>query len=155
MTQQYYIQSGENQRGPLTRKEVENLLFSRQCTESDLIWCEGMGDYIPIAQMWPKDAPGRFGTARGMAAAIGIAAALVLVVVGMSTNNPALHLAGWLVGWALGLLFYFIPSLIAWNREHRNLAAIVLLNLLLGWTFLGWVIALIWSATAQRSSQTA
>ena len=32
---------------------------------------------------------------------------------------------------------YFLPSLIAFAREHKNRLAIFLLNLLLGWTVLG------------------
>lgn len=44
----------------------------------------------------------------------------------------------------LGAL-YFIPSIIAHNRNHRQFTAIFLLNLLTGWTFIGWVAALIWS----------
>jgi Superinfection immunity protein len=46
------------------------------------------------------------------------------------------------------LVLYFVPSLVAWGREHHQVAAIVALNLLLGWTFVGWVIALVWALTA-------
>jgi len=42
-------------------------------------------------------------------------------------------------------LIYFIPSIIATNSNHKNALGIVILNLLLGWTILGWVGALIWS----------
>ena len=42
---------------------------------------------------------------------------------------------------------YFLPWLVAALRRHHNQGAIFLLNLLLGWTFLGWVGALVWSAT--------
>jgi len=47
------------------------------------------------------------------------------------------------------LLFtlYFLPTLIAFLRQHKNKLAIFLLNLLLGWTILGWVVSLVWSAT--------
>ena len=41
---------------------------------------------------------------------------------------------------------YFLPSLIAFSRQHKNKIAIFLLNLLLGWTVLGWVGSLVWSA---------
>ena len=41
-------------------------------------------------------------------------------------------------------------SLIAMNRRHQNAMAIFLLNLLLGWTALGWIVALIWSFTEVR-----
>lgn len=42
---------------------------------------------------------------------------------------------------------YLGPGLIALNRGHRNVNAIGALNIFLGWTFLGWVVALIWSLT--------
>ena len=41
--------------------------------------------------------------------------------------------------------FYFLPALIAFLRNHKNKLAIFLLNLLLGWTVLGWVGSLVWS----------
>ena len=45
----------------------------------------------------------------------------------------------------VGLGFYFMPTIIAFARNHKNKIGIFLLNLLAGWTFLGWVGALIWS----------
>lgn len=45
---------------------------------------------------------------------------------------------------------YMIPTWIAFIRGHHQRVAILLVNLLLGWTFLGWVVALVWSATAKR-----
>ncbi len=44
------------------------------------------------------------------------------------------------------LYIYFVPSLLAKTRYHRSSTAIFLLNTFLGWTFLGWVAALIWAA---------
>ena len=41
--------------------------------------------------------------------------------------------------------FYFLPTFIAFLRQHKNKLAIFLLNLLLGWTVLGWVASLVWS----------
>ena len=38
-------------------------------------------------------------------------------------------------------LFYFLPTIIA--RRKRNVGAIFLLNLVAGWTFIGWIDALI------------
>lgn len=43
----------------------------------------------------------------------------------------------------LGGSIYFAPSI--WAVGKRNTGAIFALNLLLGWTFLGWVGALIWA----------
>ena len=44
-------------------------------------------------------------------------------------------------------VFYFIPSLIAGFRNHRSAGSIFVINLFLGWTFLGWVIALAMSVS--------
>lgn len=43
------------------------------------------------------------------------------------------------------LAFYFVPTIVALLRLHRNATAIVVLNILLGWTLVGWVVALVWS----------
>jgi len=40
---------------------------------------------------------------------------------------------------------YFIPSIVANQREHYYTSTVFIVNLLLGWTFLGWVITLIWA----------
>ena len=47
----------------------------------------------------------------------------------------------------LAVLFalYFLPTLIARLRGHRNWAGVAILNTLLGWTGLGWIASLIWS----------
>ena len=44
-----------------------------------------------------------------------------------------------------GLLIYFIPTFAAFNRGKRNAPAIFILNLLAGWTFIGWVAAMVWA----------
>lgn len=43
------------------------------------------------------------------------------------------------------LVLYFVPTIIAANSKRPNTGAIFALNLFLGWTFLGWVIALVWA----------
>lgn len=42
---------------------------------------------------------------------------------------------------------YFLLALLAWRVDHRQTAAIVVLNLFLGWTLIGWVVALVWAST--------
>lgn len=46
----------------------------------------------------------------------------------------------------LPLVMYFLPSIIALARGKRDTLAIFMLNLFLGWSVIGWVIALIWAA---------
>lgn len=56
--------------------------------------------------------------------------------------------SGFIILTIIGLvLLYFIPSFIVGIRKHRSGMAIVALNILLGWTFLGWAGALVWSLT--------
>lgn len=38
---------------------------------------------------------------------------------------------------------YFLPAIIAAARHTHNSTGILLLNIFLGWTFVGWVIALV------------
>lgn len=67
-------------------------------------------------------------------------------------SNPAKDEQIW--GWTL-LIFilgiYFLPSIV--GSRHHNAGAIFVLNLFLGWTFLGWVIALVWACTKPAESQ--
>lgn len=49
---------------------------------------------------------------------------------------------------AIAFIAYFLPTFIASRRDHPNGTSIFLLNLFLGWTFIGWLAALIWSASA-------
>jgi len=55
----------------------------------------------------------------------------------------------------LTLLFltvlYFLPAIL--GRDKRDSAGIFLLNLFLGWTLIGWVIALIWAMTAEPAAR--
>ncbi len=50
-------------------------------------------------------------------------------------------------GFAIALILgiYFLPDWIAQSRGHPNRGSIFILNLFLGWTFLGWVAALVWA----------
>lgn len=40
---------------------------------------------------------------------------------------------------------YFLPAIIAMMRKKKNTLAIFLVNLFFGFTFVGWIVALIWS----------
>ena len=46
------------------------------------------------------------------------------------------------------VLLYFLPTII--GRHKRDAAGIFLVNLLFGWTVIGWVIALIWACTGEN-----
>ena len=44
-----------------------------------------------------------------------------------------------------GFVMYFLPTVIALLREKRDKLSIFLLNFFLGWSVIGWVIALLWA----------
>lgn len=46
---------------------------------------------------------------------------------------------------AVALAFYFLGTVIALWRHHQHRWAIFALNLLAGWTFVGWVVAIVWA----------
>jgi len=54
-------------------------------------------------------------------------------------------------------VLYFMPAIIAFHRQHHNRVAIRGLNVLLGWSVLGWVVAFLWALTAghKKDSQRA
>lgn len=55
----------------------------------------------------------------------------------------------------IGFVLYFLPTFNAKSRKHPSRGGIFALNLFLGWTFIGWVAAVIWSASAIRQEQVA
>lgn len=56
------------------------------------------------------------------------------------------------LGLAFGavIVVYFIPTIVAERKKHSQITAIALLNIFLGWTFLGWVVALIWAVIKEK-----
>lgn len=52
-----------------------------------------------------------------------------------------------LVALIVGAVLWLVPTYIAYRGKHPQRLAIMLLNVLLGWTLIGWVGALVWSVT--------
>jgi Superinfection immunity protein len=59
-------------------------------------------------------------------------------------EDETMDIAGFLLI-ALALAVYFLPSIISSTRTRRYLTGIFWVNLLFGWTVLGWIAALIWA----------
>jgi hypothetical protein len=51
---------------------------------------------------------------------------------------------------ALALATYFVPTFVAMMRNGANVSAVLLVNLLTGWSVIGWVAALVMACTGQR-----
>lgn len=59
----------------------------------------------------------------------------------------AIFTLGALAGLGFALLLLFLPAVIAQTRRHPNAGIIFLVNLFFGWTFVGWVVALVWACS--------
>lgn len=44
-------------------------------------------------------------------------------------------------------VLYFLPTLIGHNK--RDVLGIFIVNLIFGWTFIGWIVALVWACSAE------
>ena len=51
----------------------------------------------------------------------------------------------------IAALLYLTPTIVAQRRVHPHKRAIVAVNLLFGWTFAGWALALGWSIAPRKS----
>jgi len=61
------------------------------------------------------------------------------------------NLAGTIIIGIILLFVYFLPTIIGWNTKYSS--GILLLNLFLGWTIVGWIGSLIWSVSAPREEK--
>jgi hypothetical protein len=67
----------------------------------------------------------------------------------MNAESNSVELLG-MVPAGLVLIVYFLPALIAYLRDARAYAKIAFLNIVFGWTVIGWILALIWSLLDTR-----
>lgn len=42
---------------------------------------------------------------------------------------------------------YFLPAIVAHQRRHNSSGAILLVNLFLGWSIIGWIVCFAWACT--------
>jgi hypothetical protein len=82
-----------------------------------------------------------------------------LLPLGVTSTEAGLFSFGAGLGLALiigAIILWILPIAIAGMRGHPNFWPIVIIDVLLGWIFIGWVVALVWSMTAiQRTGQAA
>jgi hypothetical protein len=52
-----------------------------------------------------------------------------------------------------GLFIYLLPAMIASIREVEHDGAIIAINVIFGWTVLGWIAALIWAVVEKPLAQ--
>lgn len=53
----------------------------------------------------------------------------------------------------IAIVMDFIPYFVAKGRNHPNATAIFMLCLFAGWTFVGWVVAIVWAYMGQPEAR--
>jgi hypothetical protein len=66
----------------------------------------------------------------------------------MNDNAGSLLFA--LIIFLAGFFIYLLPTLLALTFRRRQMGAIFVLNLLLGWTVIGWAAAMVWAFVKER-----
>jgi hypothetical protein len=88
---------------------------------------------------------------------------MISTLIASTTPSSADAIAGGLTGIALflvialaialGVAIYLLPSIIGFARQRPNAVPILVLNVFLGWSLLGWVAALVWSLAVDQPVQ--
>lgn len=42
------------------------------------------------------------------------------------------------------LIIHFLPSYIAFSKDMANKVLILIINILMGWTVIGWIVLMVW-----------
>ncbi len=50
--------------------------------------------------------------------------------------------------------FYLIPTIIAFSEKKKNTSSIAVVNIFLGWTLIGWIVALAWAVSKDKETNT-
>ncbi len=78
-----------------------------------------------------------------------VACGIVVVALGFARHDADLIGPVSMVLFVLGALVYLLPSGLAIYRDCRSMAWIALVNVLLGWTILGWFAAMGWAVSGK------
>ncbi len=52
-----------------------------------------------------------------------------------------------LLAFICGVAMYFLPAIVAHYRRHLSSGAIFLVDLLLGWSIIGWIVCFAWACS--------
>lgn len=133
----YHVLLSSGTAGPFTAEEMRMMGKSGAITAETDAWREGDAEWRKVRDYF---APAKRLTAEqiGLLLAWGIPCGVVLLAV---AQEPQL-----ITGFVL-LIVYMIPTYV--GAKKRNAGAICALNVFLGWTFVGWVVALVWALTVE------
>lgn len=84
-----------------------------------------------------------------------VAAAILVIAIGLARNSAELLAPVNLLLFLAGTAIYLLPSGLAVHRDCKSALWIFLMNVFLGWTVLGWFAALGWAAAGEIRRQPA
>lgn len=56
------------------------------------------------------------------------------------------------IAYVVFLAIYFLPTIVAFIRSSRSRSTVLIVNLLLGWTFIGWLVALVVAVRGRKDA---
>lgn len=75
--------------------------------------------------------------------------AVLIFLVGVARHDNDLMAPFNLILFAVAIVIYFLPAMLALYRNCHATAWITLVNALLGWTIAGWFLAMGWAASGR------
>lgn len=115
---------------------------------SPIILPQGFGSARRVASNYPT----RAHLSRGRLTTAGLTKANIRPSIGNGGGCEGRRAAQDPMEVLFGLALYFAPAIVAASRGHLSAPAIFVVNLLFGWTALGWIVAFVWSLTGNTRS---
>jgi hypothetical protein len=154
-----YLLIEEQAQGPFALDQVRSMIDQKRVTFDTLYAEHDAKDWKPLRHIWTQLLPAEADTTdtvQHRAISPVVRAALAIAVLGFIAtllfiagtdliSQPGIMITVLALS-PLAFVIYFVPALVAQSRTHKNSPAILLLNIFLGWTFIGWTVALVWAA---------
>lgn len=170
MNSEFYLKVGDSTPGPFSVRQIHAMLENKEIDLATPASLDLGGKWMPVAEQFPwarnvvnvaamavgpalnaNQNIGRMPSGFAIATwSIALGAAIILIC----AAPDAAEQVGPIIGIIAGIFLYFVPSYIASGQHHRNRVAIYVLNLFLGWTIMGWVVALVWALYKETPSQS-
>lgn len=80
---------------------------------------------------------------------------LVALLVGLALSGAGAAGLGAIIVIVGGIAFYVSPAWVAHKAQHPQRTAITILNILLGWTVIGWIVCIVWAFGRNRQPDLA
>jgi len=77
---------------------------------------------------------------------------IAIILVGLARHNGALLAPFNLILLVIGIGIYFLPTMLALYRNCHATSWIVMVNVLFGWTIIGWFAVLGWAAAGKADT---